>query len=124
MIVNARATRNAARQLLVAERKGHYALARDSAVVEWGFGDIIGSTAPRGCARERDFMAETLLEMAKRHLRESEEALARQRELVARLESSGDEQALAGARAKLHFLEAARDAHRTLLAEQRVRTER
>jgi hypothetical protein len=64
-------------------------------------------------------MAETPLETAKRHLRESEELLARHRQSVALLEQSGDQQALENARARLHFLEAARDAHRTLLEAQR-----
>lgn len=64
-------------------------------------------------------MAETPLELAKRHLRESEELLARQRESIAVLEQDGDRQALEDARAGLHFLEAARDAHRTLLDTQR-----
>lgn len=60
-------------------------------------------------------MAETPLEMAKRHLRESEELVARQRDHVGALEQNGDQQALQAARARLHFLEAARDTHRTLL---------
>jgi hypothetical protein len=64
-------------------------------------------------------MAETPLEMAKRHLRESEEMLVQQRESVAALEQNGDPQALQEARARLHFLEAARDAHRALLKAQR-----
>jgi hypothetical protein len=64
-------------------------------------------------------MAETPLEMAKRHLRESEELVVRQRDSVAALEQNGDQQALQAARARLHFLEAARDAHRTLLEAER-----
>jgi ribosomal protein S18 acetylase RimI-like enzyme len=63
-------------------------------------------------------MAETPLEMAKRHLRESEELVVRQRDTVAALEHTGDQQALREARARLYFLEAARDAHRALLARQ------
>jgi hypothetical protein len=63
-------------------------------------------------------MAETPLEMAKRHLRESEELVARQRDIVGALEQNGDQQALQAALARLHFLEAARDTHRTLLNAQ------
>jgi hypothetical protein len=67
-------------------------------------------------------MAETPPEMAKRHLRESEELLALQREKVTRLERTGDQQALAAACERLHFLEAARDAYRTLVEAQRSRS--
>lgn len=64
-------------------------------------------------------MPKTVLLMAEHNLRESEELLCRQRDLVTALERGGEMSELDQARRLLVFLEAARDVHKTALARAR-----
>jgi hypothetical protein len=67
-------------------------------------------------------MAETELDLAERHLRESEEHLARQRKLVADLESGGFTQAADVARTTLSLFETSLAMHRARVASLRAKT--